>query len=78
MFFARELPQLVKLPAFSPSLAVNGLVDPCTDADFAVIETIINEVARVYRGAIPADCWHEPDMTASDLKGLFRESQSVS
>ena len=40
----------------------------CTDSDFALIETIINEAAQAYRGAIPADCWHEPYMTGSDLK----------
>jgi len=40
----------------------------CTDADFAVIQTIINEAAQAYRGAIPADCWHEPYMAGSDLK----------
>jgi GNAT superfamily N-acetyltransferase len=44
------------------------MIRPCTDADFAVIETIINEAARAYRGAIPSDCWHEPYMTGSDLK----------
>jgi GNAT superfamily N-acetyltransferase len=44
------------------------MIRRCTDADFAAIETIINEAARAYRGAIPADCWHEPYMTGSDLK----------
>jgi len=44
------------------------MIRPCTDADVAVIETIINEAARAYRGAIPADCWHEPYMTGSDLR----------
>jgi len=43
------------------------MIRPCTDADFAVIETIINEAARAYRGAIPADCWQEPYMTRSNL-----------
>jgi len=28
---------------------------------------IINEAATVYRGVIPADCWHEPYMKRSDL-----------
>jgi len=44
------------------------MIRRCTDSDFAVIETIINEGAQAYRGAIPADCWHEPYMTESDLK----------
>src|SRR5262249_678184 len=44
------------------------MIRPCTDADFQVIQAVINEAARAYRGAIPADCWHEPYMTGSDLK----------
>ena len=28
---------------------------------------IINEAAEVYRGAIPADCWQEPYMSADEL-----------
>jgi GNAT superfamily N-acetyltransferase len=44
------------------------MIRPCTDADFQTIETVINEAAEAYRGVIPADCWHEPYMTASALK----------
>jgi GNAT superfamily N-acetyltransferase len=33
------------------------------------MEAIINEAAQAYRGVIPADCWHEPYMTGSALKG---------
>lgn len=29
---------------------------------------MINEAAEAYRGAIPADCWHEPYMPGSALK----------
>jgi len=43
------------------------MIRPCTDADFAAILTIVNEAAQVYRGAIPADCWHEPYMSRSSL-----------
>jgi len=43
------------------------MIRRCTDADFAAIEAIINEAAQAYRGAIPADCWHEPYMTGSEL-----------
>jgi GNAT superfamily N-acetyltransferase len=38
------------------------------NADFQTIEAVINEAAQAYRGAIPADCWHEPYMTGSALK----------
>jgi GNAT superfamily N-acetyltransferase len=37
------------------------------EADFAPILAIINDAAQVYRGAIPADCWHQPYMPAAAL-----------
>ena len=43
------------------------MIRDCTDADIDVIDAIINEAALAYRGVIPADCWHEPYMTRSDL-----------
>lgn len=45
------------------------MIRPCTGADFPAIEAVINEAAEAYRGAIPADCWHEPYMTAAALAG---------
>lgn len=45
------------------------MIRPCKDADFAAIESIINEAALAYRGAIPDDCWHEPYMSADELRG---------
>jgi len=44
------------------------MIRRCTNAHFETIETIINEAAEAYRGAIPADCWHEPYMTGSALE----------
>jgi len=44
------------------------MIRRCTPDDFATIHGIINEAAEAYRGAIPADCWHEPYMTTSALK----------
>ncbi len=44
------------------------MIRRCADGDFAAIESVINEAAQAYRGVIPADCWHEPYMTASALK----------
>lgn len=35
--------------------------------DFDSVLAVINDAAEAYRGAIPADCWHEPYMTAGDL-----------
>ena len=37
-------------------------------ADFPVILAIVNDAARVYRGVIPADRWHEPYMPAEHLE----------
>ena len=36
-------------------------------ADFKEIYAIINDGASAYRGIIPADRWHEPYMTATEL-----------
>jgi N-acetylglutamate synthase-like GNAT family acetyltransferase len=44
------------------------MIRDCTDDDIDVIDAIINEAALAYRGVIPADCWHEPYMTRSDLE----------
>ena len=44
------------------------MIRPCRASDSAAIEMIINEAAQVYRGAIPADCWHEPYMSADELR----------
>jgi GNAT superfamily N-acetyltransferase len=43
------------------------MIRRCTDADIPTIDSIINQAANAYRGVIPADCWHEPYMTRSDL-----------
>jgi GNAT superfamily N-acetyltransferase len=40
----------------------------CTDADVATMDAIINEAAEAYHGVIPADCWHEPYMSRSELQ----------
>jgi GNAT superfamily N-acetyltransferase len=44
------------------------MIRRCTDSDVAVIESIINEAAGRYRGAIPADCFHEPYMSRAELE----------
>ncbi len=33
---------------------------------FSALE-VINDSAQVYKGAIPADCWHEPYMSEAEL-----------
>lgn len=36
-------------------------------ADFAAMLAIVNDAAQRYKGAIPADRWHEPYMPADEL-----------
>ena len=43
------------------------MIRDCTEADVDVIAAIVNEAALAYRGVIPADCWHEPYMSRSEL-----------
>jgi GNAT superfamily N-acetyltransferase len=43
------------------------MIRRCTAADLDAILSIVNQAAEAYRGAIPADCWHEPYMTRSSL-----------
>jgi GNAT superfamily N-acetyltransferase len=40
----------------------------CTPSELAAIGAVINEAAEAYRGAIPADRWHEPYMRAAELE----------
>ena len=44
------------------------MIRRCTAADIPVIDSIINEAAQKYRGVIPADCWHEPYMSRTELE----------
>ena len=44
------------------------MIRECTPQDIDTIESIINEAALAYRGAIPDDCWHEPYMTRAQLQ----------
>ena len=43
------------------------MIRRCMEADLPTIEAIVNEAAQAYRGAIPADCWHEPYMSRASL-----------
>jgi GNAT superfamily N-acetyltransferase len=44
------------------------MMRPCTQADFDAILTIVNAAAEAYRGVIPADRWHDPYMSAEELR----------
>jgi len=41
--------------------------------DFDVILAVINDAAQAYRGAIPADCWHEPYMSPDELESEIQK-----
>jgi GNAT superfamily N-acetyltransferase len=43
------------------------MIRKCTGADTPAIEVIINDAARAYRGAVPADCLHDPYMPEHEL-----------
>ena len=40
----------------------------CDDTDFDTILEIVNDAASAYRGVIPAAQWHEPYMSAAELR----------
>jgi N-acetylglutamate synthase-like GNAT family acetyltransferase len=44
------------------------MIRRCSNADLPTIESIVNEAAQAYRGAIPADRWHEPYMPEEELR----------
>ena len=43
------------------------MIRQCRHSDFAAMYSIINSAALAYKGAIPADRWQEPYMTADEL-----------
>ena len=43
-------------------------IRPAGRADVAAIHEIINDAAQAYKGAIPADRWHEPYMPLPELE----------
>ena len=44
----------------------------CREAERGRMLAIINAAAEAYRGAIPADCWHVPYMSADELEAEIR------
>ena len=42
--------------------------------DFESILAVINDAAQAYRGIIPSDCWHDPYMSADDLKSEIEKN----
>ena len=44
------------------------MIRPALAADVPRLDSIINDAAQRYRGAIPDDCWHEPYMPRQALE----------
>jgi N-acetylglutamate synthase-like GNAT family acetyltransferase len=44
------------------------MIRRCGEADVPAMLAIINDAAQAYRGAIPADRWHEPYMPEAELR----------
>jgi GNAT superfamily N-acetyltransferase len=51
-----------------PRAARSRTIRPCCEDEAETMLTIVNAAAEVYRGAIPADCWHEPYMPSAELQ----------
>ena len=43
-------------------------IRPASRDDLAAIHEIVNDAAQAYKGAIPADRWHEPYMPMAELE----------
>jgi GNAT superfamily N-acetyltransferase len=44
------------------------MIRHCEARDFETIHEIVNDAARMYKGVIPADRWHEPYMPRDELQ----------
>ncbi len=44
------------------------MIRKCQSGDVSRIYFIVNEAARAYEGAIPADCYHQPYMPMDEIK----------
>jgi len=44
----------------------------CRDEELPTVLEIVNAAAEAYRGAIPADCWHDPYMSGVQLDSEIR------
>ncbi len=43
------------------------------DDDFLAILAVVNNAAQAYRGVIPSDRWHEPYMSAAEMKSEIED-----
>jgi GNAT superfamily N-acetyltransferase len=53
-------------------------IRPCRGDEFATILAIVNAAAEAYRGVIPPDQWHEPYMSAAELRRELEQGVAFS
>jgi GNAT superfamily N-acetyltransferase len=53
------------------------MIRPCANGEAVNINAIINQAATAYDGAIPADCYHQPYMTMTELESEMRRISFV-
>ena len=49
------------------------MIRKCTQREFEVIYSIINEASQAYKGVIPGNCWQEPYMSREELRREMAE-----
>jgi hypothetical protein len=49
------------------------MIHRCTENDFEIMYSIINDAAEAYKGVIPADRWKEPYMSKVELRRQIDE-----
>jgi len=54
-------------------IILGAMIRQCQPQDFDRIHLIINEAARAYEGAIPADCYPQPYMPREELEHEIKQ-----
>jgi N-acetylglutamate synthase-like GNAT family acetyltransferase len=51
-----------------------NMIRKCSESDINAIFEIINDAALAYKGVIPGDRWHEPYMSAEEIRHEIKDS----
>jgi len=60
--------QIGRVKKVQPGPGSAATIRQCSQRDFEMIYSIINEAAQAYKGVIPADRWKQPYMSKDELK----------
>ena len=60
--------QVGRVKKILPGPGSAATIRQCSQQDYEMIYSIINEAAQVYKGVIPGDCWKQPYMSKDELK----------